>query len=68
MVYFDQSLGFYLFYYCPTTGMSNSDEASPSIILAGRALLVKMLITLDLHGIFASHFVFYSIGENAHNS
>ena len=27
--------------------MQNSDEASPSIILAGRALLVKMLITLE---------------------
>ena len=27
--------------------MSNGDEASPSIILAGLALLVKMLITLN---------------------
>ena len=41
--------------------MSNDDEASSSIILAGRALLVKMLITLELHGIFASNFVFYCI-------
>ena len=27
--------------------MQNGDEASPSSILAGRALIVKMLITLD---------------------
>ena len=36
--------------------MQNGDEASPNIILAGRALLVKMRITFELHGIFASHF------------
>ena len=41
--------------------MPNGDEASPSIILAGRALLVKMLITLELHSIFASNFVEYCI-------
>ena len=34
------------------------DEASPSIILAGRALLVKMLITLEPDGIFGSNFVY----------
>ena len=43
-------------YYCiltfPTAGMRTGDEASPSIILAGRALLVKMLITLETCGIF----------------
>ena len=33
------------------------DEASPSIILAGLALLVKMFITLEPHGIFGSNFV-----------
>ena len=33
--------------------MQNGDEALPSIILAGRALLVKMLITVEPHGIFA---------------
>ena len=32
--------------------MQNRDEASPSIILAGRALLMKMLITLEPCGIF----------------
>ena len=37
--------------------MQNGDEASPSIILADRALLVKMLITLGPHGIFCSNFV-----------
>ena len=30
--------------------MQNGDETSPSISLAGRALLVKMLIALELHG------------------
>ena len=37
--------------------MKKRDEASPSIILAGGALLVKMLITLEPHGIFGSNFV-----------
>ena len=41
--------------------MQNGDEASPSIILAGRALSVKMLITLEPHGIFVSNFVYYYI-------
>ena len=36
--------------------MQNGDEASPSIILAGRDLLVKMLITLEPHGVFSSNF------------
>ena len=35
--------------------MKKGDEALPSIILAGRALLVKMLITLEPHGIFGSN-------------
>ena len=35
--------------------MRNGDEASPSIILAGQALLVKMLKTLGPHGIFCSN-------------
>ena len=34
--------------------MRNGDEASPSIILAGLALLVKMLITLEMCGSFGS--------------
>ena len=36
--------------------MRNVDEASPNIILAGLALLVKMLITLELCGSFGSKF------------
>ena len=40
--------------------MQNGDEASPSIILAGKALLVKRLSTLEPHGIFSSNFAFYS--------
>ena len=31
------------------TGMQKGDEASPNIILPGRVLLVKMLITLVAH-------------------
>ena len=46
---------------CPATDMQNGDEASPSIILASRALLMKMLITLELRGIFCSNFVYYCI-------
>ena len=41
--------------------MKKGDEASPSISLAGRALLVKMLITLVPHGIFCSNFVYLCI-------
>ena len=33
----------YLFIKYPSTGMQNGDEDSLSIILAGQALLVKML-------------------------
>ena len=32
--------------------MQNGDEAMPSINLAGRGLLVKMIITLEPHHIF----------------
>ena len=39
--------------------MQKGDEASPSIILAGRALLVKMLITLEPHGIFGQNLYTY---------
>ena len=41
--------------------MKKGDEASPSIILASRALLVKMLITFEPHGIFGSNFVYLCI-------
>ena len=44
-----------------STGMKKCDEASPSIILAGRVLLVKMLITLEPDGIFGSNFVYLCI-------
>ena len=36
--------------------MQNGDEAALSINLAGRAILVKMLITLEPHGIFSPNF------------
>ena len=41
--------------------MKKIEEASPSIILAGRALLVKMFITLEPHGIFGSNFAYLCI-------
>ena len=41
--------------------MQNGDEASSSIILADKALLVKMVITLVPHGIFGSYFVYLCI-------
>ena len=47
MVYLVQILYTIVYLHCPAAGMSNGDEASPSIILAGLALLVKMLITLN---------------------
>ena len=44
------------------------DEASPSIILAGQALLVKMLITLEPHGIFGSNFAYLCIPDKIRNA
>ena len=44
------------FEHCLATDMQNVDEASPSIILAGLALLMKMCITLELRGIFLLKF------------
>ena len=44
---------------CITTFLM--DEALLSIILASRALLVKMLITLEPHCIFGSNFVYLYI-------
>ena len=41
--------------------MKKCDKDSPSIILAGQNLLVKMLITLEPDGIFGSNFVYLSI-------
>ena len=61
MVYLVQILYTYVISHCPATGMKKGDKASPSIILAGQALLVKMLITLEPHGIFGSNFVYLCI-------
>ena len=52
MIYLLQILYTYVLKHFSATAMQNSDEALPSIILTGRALLVKTLITLELHGIF----------------
>ena len=51
----------YVFQHCPAIDMKKGDKSSPSIILAGRGLLVKMLITLEPHGIFGSNFVYLCI-------
>ena len=48
---FSSNLHAYLFYHSPATGMQNGDEALFSIILAGRGLIVKMLIALVPHDI-----------------
>ena len=39
--------------------MKKGDEASPSIILAGRAILVKMLITLEPRYAFGSNYEYF---------
>ena len=39
--------------------MKKGDEASPSIILAGRALLMKMLITLEPDYAFGPNFEYF---------
>ena len=49
MIYLDQILHAYLFQHCPAIGMQNGDEASPSIVLVGRCILVKILIALEPH-------------------
>ena len=41
--------------------MQNGEETSPSIILAGQALLMKMFLTLELCGIFCLNFVYLCI-------
>ena len=61
MVYFVRSLYTVVSKYCPTAGMQKCDKASPSIILAGQALLVKMLIPLEPCGAFGSDFVYLCI-------
>ena len=50
MVYFDQILLTNTFKII-WTGMQNGDEALPGISLAGIGQLVKMLITLEQHGV-----------------
>ena len=44
--------------------MLNGDEGLPSIILAGRGLLVKMLITLEPHVLFYSIKIYIIIHFN----
>ena len=51
MVYFDQILLTCSFSHCLDTGMQNGDVALLSISPAGHGQSVKMLITLEFHGI-----------------
>ena len=51
MIYLVKILYTYVFEHCPATGLQNGDEASPSIILAGQALLMKKFVILKLRGI-----------------
>ena len=55
MVYFDNILHTYACYHCLTTIIRNMVEDLLSISPAGRGQLVKILITLELHGIFRSY-------------
>ena len=55
MVYFDKIL--YALYF-KASGMQNSDEVSPSNILAGRALLSENTHNSGPHGEFCSKFVY----------
>ena len=63
MVYFDQILHTNACQHYLTTGMRNSlflmDEGLLSIVSAGFGQLVKMLITLESHGIFVSNFAYF---------
>ena len=61
MVYLVQILYTYVFLHWPATGMKKGDEVSPGIILAGQALLVKMLITLEPCYAFGSFSFFLSL-------
>ena len=49
------------FSHCQATGLQNGDEALSSIILASRALLMKVHIIIEMRGIFGSNFVYYCI-------
>ena len=52
LVYLEQILHTYLFQHCAATDMQNGDFAK-------RGILMKMLITLELHGIFGSKFCIF---------
>ena len=50
---FESHFAYYnIFYHCPTICKQNGDKALLRIILASGGILVKMLITLELHHIF----------------
>ena len=49
---FESNFHTYLSKHCSVTGMQKSDKALTSIILACRNILVKMINTLELYGIF----------------
>ena len=49
--FLDQMLYTY-FLHCPATGIQNGDQTSQRLISVGRGILLIMLITLKLNGIF----------------
>ena len=61
MVYFDQILHTYTFKHCLDTGMQNGDKALPCIRSTGRGQSLKMIITLEPHGIFDHNLVYLYI-------
>ena len=61
MLYLVQMLNTIVFQHCPAAGMRNRDEASPSIILACLAILVKVLINLEPDALFGSKFLYLCI-------
>ena len=56
MVYLVQIFFSYLSKHGEAAGMQNDDEFSPNISLVDQALLVKMLINLELHGMLDLNF------------
>ena len=61
MGYLDQILHTHIFKHVSTTGLQNGDNGLQGIISANQGLLLKVLITLEPHGIFKSNFAYLHI-------
>ena len=55
---FGSNFVYNVFQHGPATGMKKGDKASPSIILAGRALMVNNVHNFESHDMFGSNFVY----------